>query len=714
MKPLLFILALLVFPAVCLGQDIYNYTGDLAWMRGGGFGTIADLVLFPDGKRLAAGSYDIRIYDVGTGNVLKTLVGPSRYISGMDVSKDGKIIAGGGNYDIALWDAETGELLRHFTSKHEVGVISLSADGKYIAAGGYGGTVTVWEVATEKVQRTFQVEADVVEHVEFSRYGDTLAVGDADSRVKLWNVSSGALLWEYVPPYPSLASLIAFSPDGRSLIFVPNNRYVISVDLHSGFDTTTVARLDYLRGFCLAYSPDGKRLAMGIDAGFFIWETDTFGPERFVPISQLRPNSLCFSADGTLLYCGDFLRGSITITDLNEGKFLRMLNEYSDRVSALGTSPDGSLVAAATLSTAFVHDGETGERIATLPLRHLRACESMRFSPDGTWLAGGCDDSLRIWQVGAWDERPRTHWIDSFDLSDVAWSPDGEMLAVSNGETHVWLYDPVKDVHALHFEEDSVIGALRFTPDGKRLIGCGGDGVVRIWDVESGRLAHNLDRQHTFGVAVYDLDIARDGRRFLTGALDGRVILWDMETVTPIREVFHEEGVYCVGLTPDGAYMLSGGRDRRIVVWDVATGDSVYVYHDSPYHIVELEISPDGRLVMFGSEDGVGAYHARWKPSGVPGEEPGGSARAVLMSAGADRGGEAIIVRFVVNPGEVVEAGVELYDAAGRLLHRIAPRNCESGVHAVRLPVEGLPGGIYFVRLAGDGFAEALPVTIVR
>ena len=709
--PLTFLI--LVITNLGKAQGLTAYDENIAWMRGGGAGTVEDLRLFPDGKRLMAGATNIKIYDIETGNVLKTLVGLSNYISATDLSKDGRIIAGGGNNDIALWDAETGSLIRQITSGFDVESISLSADGQLIAAGGFGGSVSVWDIKSGTEKRTFRVGTNPVNYLRFSHYGDTLSASGVNSSVKMWDVSSGALLWDYVPPIPQLASPIAFSPDGYWFAFAPNNRSLIVLSLKEGFDTVAVGDLNFSQGLSLEFSPDGSCLVMGIQPGVLLWETELFGASKFVPIPLFESVSLAFSLDGSVLYTGGMQRGEIAVTDLIQSKWVEYLNEYTSAVRSVCWSPDGSMSAASTISSAFVHSGQTGSPLSRLAISHIKICEGMRFSPNGAWLAGGCDDSLRIWTVGNWEQNPRTFKASSFFLNDIVWSSDSRYI-VGSDFRHLWRFDLESGVITSPYAEDSTITALKVSPDGQYLIGGGGDGVVRVWDAKTGDLLHNLERHHTFASVVGGVDMAKDGSRFVTGALDGRIILWDFQTINPIREVFHEGGVFTVGLTPDGNYILSGGLDGRIVVWDVESGDSVYVYDDRPYLISELSVSPDGRLVLFGTEDGLVAYRARWKPSSVKREILSGEERVVLLRASSDPSQDNVYVQIIVNPGYIVNTGIALYDMLGTLVSSIPWQHYGPGLHTLSVPLIDVPTGLYFVRLEGEESTQTKSVVIVR
>jgi class 3 adenylate cyclase len=237
----------------------------------------ADSIAFtPDGKRIAAGSWDtsILVWNTMGGAPVLTIKDFSGHAA--PFSPDGKSIAGGsGDSDVAIWDSETGRRI-HVFSQHtkKVQVVAFSPDGTQLVSGGEDAMVYLWAIGGERPPRPFAGHTDKVFAAAFAPDGKHFVSAGFDGNVIVWDIARGQAAY---PPLTSNHSKIlaaAFSPDGGSIV---TGGWDFNVHV---WDADTGQHLRAYPGSAMvdavAYSPDGKLIAAGYgDGSVSIWDSQT-------------------------------------------------------------------------------------------------------------------------------------------------------------------------------------------------------------------------------------------------------------------------------------------------------------------------------------------------------------------------------------------------------------------------------------------------------
>jgi WD40 repeat protein len=183
---------------------------------------IYDLTFSPDGKVLASTGYDrlIKLWNVASGNEIRTLKDHSDTVYGLAFSPDGKLLASAAaDRAVKVWDIASGRRLYTLADATDwVYAVAWSPDGKHLAAAGVDRSIRVWEVDAESgrlVRSAFAHEGPVIRLV-YSGDGAVLYSLSEDRSIKAWEAAKLTEKKVYAKQ-PETVLALAVSPDHAQL-----------------------------------------------------------------------------------------------------------------------------------------------------------------------------------------------------------------------------------------------------------------------------------------------------------------------------------------------------------------------------------------------------------------------------------------------------------------------------------------------------------------
>ncbi|MFF3663600.1 WD40 repeat domain-containing protein [Streptomyces olivochromogenes] len=425
-----------------------------------------------------------------------------------------------------------------------------------------------------------------------------------------------------------------------------------------------------------AFSLDGRLLARCDPDGFiWLWDLDiraTVG-NRFSDNGAWPPvTALAFSPQG-LLASGDG-QGGVQLWDSATqapiGDRLAASIEPSAPVRALAFSPDQQLLASCDAHGLLrLWDLDARTAIANpFPGDDIQGVQAVAFSADGLLVTGDADGLVRLWDQATpqpvpspsmplaahmvlygmrrgqpTEFRPRLH--HGSPVLDIAFSPDGRLLATgeSDGVLHLW--DPTTRTEVSSFlHHHGPVRTVDFMPDG--VIATGDDYGVRF----SAQHPH-LDRSRylTGNIGgIYAVALSSDSR-LLAVADASRIQLWDASTRLPIGVPLHipEISPQAVAFSPTGKLLATRGKEG-VQLWDPQTGLRRSSLGSRIGQVQAMAFSPDGRLLAAAGEGGVQLWGSTgaWRGGVLVNE---GGVRTVAFSPDgrllAEAGDDGVVVR---------------------------------------------------------------------
>lgn len=404
------------------------------------------IAVSPDGRLVASGGKDrtVDLVDLATGKLVHRLPGLTDIISSVSASRDGKRFAtatmdvrfsnrmptdegsfaerykahfsGEANAgrvqpsEVRIWSTGDGRLQSMLPLPAcQATAIDFVPGGDQIAVAGWipenGGMLSLWDATGGKHLRDFAVQNAEVLSIAVSPDGRTLASGDADGNLDLWDVPSGKKSRSHQLDHPVEA--VTYSADGKLLAVGDADRTVRVFDASSGAIVRTLKSRSYIES--LDFSPDATLLAAGTrDPGLELWDLRGDAPSQTLKVEgdhlAVMAGFVAFSPDGRFVVCGGHGK-DIAVFDVAKRAPHVELRGHGHPATAITFLPNGRLISGGEERTIRLWDPSAGKLQVTwnlVPADQKQNWDDqwVGFKPSGEFAGSTRLDRLVGWQSG--------------------------------------------------------------------------------------------------------------------------------------------------------------------------------------------------------------------------------------------------------------------------------------------------------------------------
>ena len=525
---------------------------------------------------------ELRILDRRTQTVLTTLHVPDAGEVPPTVPGTKALAEDADEGGPGLWDPITNGSTFAMSARYPfVVAAAFSPDGSMVAAWSWHNVITVWDSQNGRKLATLAGHRDRITAVLFSRDSRRMFSASRDRSVRVWDLRTGTATGSITRETPVVAA--ALSPDGRLITLTTTGPSVET------WTADTLVRqwerpIDVPAG-AVAFSPDGRIVSIGSNDGSIrSWEAES-GLVTSVLRGHVNPVvALVYAADDRLVSAA--ADRSLRLWNPGEAG-LRLVGRHDDAVTQVAFGPSGATLYSsggdgtirewrlAKPGVPRVHRGHVPTNAGTgwLKLPVMNIVVSLAVNADGSLLASiGTDNTVRLWSAASGEQ---VAVLDGAGGGRVAFSPDGLRVAAEGrgvGVLRIWNVATGAVLHDL--ASKGTADFLQFTPDGRSLI-ARDERSIRVWDTATFTLRQTIQvlggERNSPGTAL-----SRDGGRVAVGMGDGNVQIRQLDGGQLVKLLkLSGDSILAVAYSPDDTRLAVAAADGTVHLWDADTWEEV-------------------------------------------------------------------------------------------------------------------------------------------
>ncbi len=572
---------------------------------------VSSFALSPDNKTIAIGTCSQRIFaaywwcnqgkiqivDANNGSEINSFTAFSSEIRYLKFSKDGKQLIGTGcgkndpvygicsGDQIQVWNLENGSLALSFPPQDNfITSIDIAPGGSVFATAREENDIRYWDTSIRNYRAFITTNRMKVSQVAFSPDGKTIAASglveakSPYSSISIWDATTGHLLNDFPEQSPDISAL-AISPDNKSLIIGFSGRQVMWIDNDETADSVT----------------HGTKIAV-FDIASKQIQHMLYPSVHTITHLSFSPNGKVFSAIGS--------DGIPRVWDIQTGEMVFEGQEYAAALNALAISADGRFVATGGYN-GWVYLWAVQTRQLTLSFPAFEGnVTALAFNPDGKTIVAASgswgNSTVKTFTTDTGQEitgpAPFKQWI-----SDVAFNPNGNSLMVAAMDFSSQYDYPSFKSHMLPAQ-----AYVRFSRDGKTVVMIAADGMMNLYDAQTGKKLF-VAKEQIGGTIAIAYDFVHDWLA-LTAQGDPLMLLSGQnETLIGRMDLGPQSRARAIDFSPDGNLLAAGleGVSPAFVLINPRTLTRLTTIFEHTEAIEDIRFNRTGNLIATCSQDGT-------------------------------------------------------------------------------------------------------------
>ena len=286
---------------------------------------------------------------------------------------------------------------------------------------------------------------------------------------------------------------------------------------------------------------------------------------------------------------------------------------------------------------------------------HIDTVTSIQFSStvSGLLATGAMDGTVRVWNGR--DRFRQLHVLDgpSESIDWLTWHPRGDIILAGSSDFTAWMWNGQTGEFMASFTGHAgPVSCGGFTPDGRSVVTCGGEGdaTLKVWDPRTGACTTSVEGAHFHETGITCMAIHPNGQTALSGSeagkiklaslengkvlgsldkhvdgssvegivylpgggasqlvasagMDGNLVVWDLAVVSPRVDCQHPEGITCLLAHPTNHMLVTGALDDVVRCWDSRSGELAMAFRGHVDAVQAMDMSADGNQILTGGED---------------------------------------------------------------------------------------------------------------